>query len=538
MASTQGQDVVLCQLCTNPVEHHCNLCRVDLCSPCILKHLADKTNRHEIVEFINRKEGPVLPECDTHKKKRCEMYCRECCKPTCALCVTTSHKKHDITDIGEIIENKKQQIIADLTELEDVIVPKYRNLTPGVSSAEFDKVITAIQDQEDKICKVARHTGSKLRDEVTEQKRISEQKNKEMQSLALGTEKEINKIIQNNKEVIKAYDAMTVMSYKSRNGEFKDGMKESAMSCPNFVPVLVKEHQILDVFGKLQLQYSNVSDKQQGVLQLLETPVSLKEIQSPYRYKSKLWRITCEGTGKLWVSGDDGTINQIDWDGSILKTINLSENAVALSLNVQQELVFIQSWIGTKIFKYENSSVVTLLELSNWHPRGLFHTVNGNFLISMRSLDEAQSRVVRYSGSIECQVIMNDKRGKPLFSVHSRLVLHLTENGNGDICIADCAGHAVVVVNSSGILRFRYGGNEITKKRNNTFEPLHIVNDKKCHILTNNQSNNNVHIIDCDGNFIRYIEYPCTGGISVDTDHNLVVGESVTGIIRIIKYLE
>lgn len=103
-----------------------------------------------------------------------------------------------------------------------------------------------------------------------------------MQSLALETEKEINKIIQNNKVVIKAYDAMTVMSYKSRNGEFRDGMKESALSCPNFVPVLFKENQILDMFGKLQLQYSNVSDKQQSVLQLMESPVSLKEIQSPY----------------------------------------------------------------------------------------------------------------------------------------------------------------------------------------------------------------------------------------------------------------
>lgn len=298
MASTQGQYVVLCQLCPSPVEHHCNLCRVDLCSPCILKHLADKTNRHEIVDFINRKEGLVLPECDTHKKHRCEMYCIDCCKPTCVLCVTKTHKKHDITDIGEIIENKKQQIIADLKELEDNIVPKYRNFTPTVPSGEFDKVFTAIQDQEDKICKVARGIGSKLRDEVTKQKRISEQKNKEMQSLALETEKEINKIIQNNKGVIKAYDAMTVMSYKSRNGEFRDGMKESALSCPNFVPVLFKENQILDMFGKLQLQYSNVSDKQQSVLQLMESPVSLKEI--PYENKLELWRKTSDETLARW----------------------------------------------------------------------------------------------------------------------------------------------------------------------------------------------------------------------------------------------
>lgn len=47
-----------------------------------------------------------------------------------------------------------------------------------------------------------------------------------------------------------------------------------------------------------------------------------------------------------------------------------------------------------------------------------------------------------------------------------------------------------------------------------------------------------VHIIDFHGKFIRFIEYPCNGGISVDSDHNLVVGESTTGKIRVIKYLE
>lgn len=70
MASTQGQDVVLCQLCTNPVEHHCNLCHVNLSALSALlrtwriKHIGTK------LWFINRKEGHVLPECDPHKKTR------------------------------------------------------------------------------------------------------------------------------------------------------------------------------------------------------------------------------------------------------------------------------------------------------------------------------------------------------------------------------------------------------------------------------------------------------------------------------------
>lgn len=105
--------------------------------------------------------------------------------------------------------------------------------------------------------------------------------------------------------MIKACDAMTIMSYKSRNGKFRDGFKESGLSFPNFLLGLVEEDQIVGMFGKLQLHDSNVLDKQQSVRTLMKTPVLLKEIQRPYGNKSELWRIGCEGTEKIGVSGDN-----------------------------------------------------------------------------------------------------------------------------------------------------------------------------------------------------------------------------------------
>lgn len=52
-------------------------------------------------------------------------------------------------------------------------------------------------------------------------------------------------------------------------------------------------------------------------------------------------------------------------------------------------------------------------------------------------------------------------------------------------------------------------------KRINSFELLDVVNNGNVDILIGDESNNLVHIIDFDGNFIRYIEYPCNGGINV-----------------------
>ena len=145
MATAQGQDIIRCQLCRNPVEHYCNLCHVDLCFNCILTHMADKTKRHEIVEFVNRKEGPVLPECNSHDKTLCETFCNDCHEPTCVLCVTTTHNKHDIIDIKSIIENLKKRIAADVEEMENTTLPKYKKDFGIVnSSKEFDKITNAI----------------------------------------------------------------------------------------------------------------------------------------------------------------------------------------------------------------------------------------------------------------------------------------------------------------------------------------------------------------------------------------------------------
>lgn len=252
MSTFQLQDVVCCQLCQNPAEHHCNLCSVDLCSSCISIHMADKTKKHEIVEFINKKEGPTLPACKSHNKNRCEMYCKDCNVPTCVLCITSTHNKHDIAEIGGIIENIKHRICADLTELENDIAPAYRNVMAGVPSAEFDKVLSAIQDQEDAICKIVRDSASQMREEVTKQKNQSKE-NKETESLAAGIEKELNGIILNSRSVLRSSDVTAIMGYESKNQIFRESYNELGLFYPKYLPGRIKNEQIYEMFGEFQM---------------------------------------------------------------------------------------------------------------------------------------------------------------------------------------------------------------------------------------------------------------------------------------------
>ena len=345
MATSQGQDVVRCQLCPNPVEHHCNLCHVDLCFDCTFKHMADKSKRHEVVDFINKKEGPFFSGCKSHDKNQCEMYCNDCREPMCVLCVTTTHKLHDISDIKSIIDSFKKRIADDVEELEKNIRPKYKK-DYGVekSSNEFDKVMNSIQDQEDNICKIVREIGSRLKDEVAKQKREFEQKNKEFQSSLAKEEKELNKTIKNNEEILESNDAKRILTYKSKNEQFRNGPRQMQVSFPTFLSGNVNRHQLKEMFGTLQRPSNLTPDGKLGMQKLMSNPVVLSTIQTPYGEDTELWTILCDEAGKIWIIGEDEKVYQIEQNGSILQTVSVSNNVLALSLSVEKELIYSANW--------------------------------------------------------------------------------------------------------------------------------------------------------------------------------------------------
>ncbi|XP_062587190.1 uncharacterized protein LOC134248830 [Saccostrea cucullata] len=535
MATSQGQDIICCQLCSNPVEHHCNLCRVDLCLTCIPKHMPDKSREHEIVGYASRKQDSFsLALCNTHKNNRCETYCLDCNIPICIQCLIGLHKKHEFTDINDILQEYKQQIIADTKELENTVLPKYRNINLSTASRRFDKVVSAVKEQEEKIWKAVHEISIQLTDEVAMQKKEAISKYKENQSLA---EKEVNQIVKENKHIIRSNDASAIIRYQTRNEDFRKDPELPRLSCLKLLPGIIKKDQIVSMFGFLQTEEDF---NKPGMLKMMDEPLIFRTIQSPFGGWRRLWRVQCVGSESILISGGDSTIKQIDRTGSILKTIQTNDNVWALTINSQQDPIFsTMHFKRTDIYQYNEGIVKVLLGIRDWFPVGLWYSGNGNLLVSMRSMDTTQSRVVRYSGIKEKQKIQFDRDGQPLFSTGvEKTVILLTENGNGDICAADCYGKMVVVVDSSGPLRFKYTGILSNQSKYREFSPSHIATDVCTQILISDKSNNIVHIIDSDGNFVRYIKQPCDGGLSIDTDHNLFIGDKDTGKIQVIKYLE
>lgn len=438
----------------------------------------------------------------------------------------------------------------DLKELEKSIFPKYRELASNIPfqkaslSKHSQELAKALDKKGDDLHREIDIIIQKLKSDINEMESkhtivLDDEEDKISQTIS-----EIEQAIINVHKLLDSNDVNFVFSYKSNNAVFRKLPPRLKVNLPSFSPQEINREQIAQQIGSLSAlsftkeervytEKTTEGTSSSSFKPLMDEPSIITTINSKH---SSLYNVACLGDDNIWTSGDDNIMNLFNIQGELRKSIknNPNNRPIDIALTKSEDLVY-TDYTGRLVNKVKNTQIEKLMRLPGRRPRGLCVTSADDLLVVVVSDNGEATKVVRYSGSTEQQIIQFNDKGDPLYSYdNSKYVI---ENRNLDICVADFDAGAVVVVNHAGKFRFSYTGPPYSTK--DIFKPRGITTDSQGRILVADCNNDRIHILDQDGVFLRFIEsnsLHTPWGLCVDTKDNLFVAESSTGTIKMIKY--
>lgn len=548
-----AQDPVRCSLCPEVVVIHCGSCQVNLCAQCLSTHIdRNKSLQHEIVPYTSQLVKPEaeLQKCQDHPKQQCDLFCQDCSVPICSRCLTGNHKRHGAVDLEEICETTRSTVKEDLEELRK-FRKEYEKVV-GESKEELAKYIEESDKERDSLRELGKQWHQMI-DKVIDKvgKDMDEIIQSDTKCLQDNTE-EIQSALQDVKDSIKANEDILqddrftrLLSYASKNDAFRIIPSRPAIKTAKIVPVNVKEGDIIPKLihfqRSIRTKLPGYSLNRTGDVSSISTKSLLPEPELIATVKTnckQLKGICHNEDDRVWIYGTDEILREVDITGTVQNCIT------AISKNSQKDIA--KNKMGEIVYSHLSDECVNivregkiskLLDLSGWIPFGVTFNADDDLMVCMRREDYQESKVGIFSQGKLKKEIQFDETGKPLFSA-SRNNMYIKENANRDICVSDWNACAVIVLKSSGELRFRYTGN--LSRSFKQFYPHGIVTDNYCRILVVDRKNDCLHVIDRNGKFLTYITCSLQDPyvLSMDPDENVWVGEYDTGCVKVIRYLE
>lgn len=346
-------------------------------------------------------------------------------------------------------------------------------------------------------------------------------------------------IVQVNRELLGSSNVSEIYNYRPRLTDLRDVPQRPELKEPSLKTRFIPGTERKMEFGKFvnSLTMTSLLSMQDELYlsDLLAEPIVIAVISTQINNRH-LCRLACVGSDRAWVCGQDKTITLVALEGSVRDTVISTCNDFPgdIQLNREGELVY-SDVAHQRVNVVRNGNTEPLITTQDDSlPYNLCCTISGDILIGVghRSAN-SHPKIVRYRGERRVMEIYKDEHGNPIFQgAH----ISVTENINGDIITTDANSKAVVALDNTGRVKFRY--NQSPPGREMPFCPGKVVTDSVGRIIVADD-NHCLHILDQNGRFLRCVDncgLDRPSGLSLDSEGRLWVGSYHTGEIKVIKY--
>lgn len=396
---------------------------------------------------------------------------------------------------------------------------------------------SSIDGEYDKLMTIATQEGEELHrliNTIVDKRKAKLQESKDQHLELIGKEEEkfkdciceIQKRILDLKRLMRSSDVFQLTKYTSENAYFRRMPAKVTVSAPSISPQKISIKQLNEQFGSL-LPLSLITEEDGYTKQNNEEMYFL--LKFIYTKCEKLQSVACLNDEKIWTCGEFDVLILYDLEGKKIKKVPTKSGHIPndIAMTRKGHLVYVD-YTDRTVNRVKNHNIKELIVLKEWRPLNVCCTFSDDLLVVMGSEGGEHAKVVRYVGNTEKQSIQFDGNGQPLYGPSNiKRTKYICENKNRDVCVADSALGAVVVVDKAGKIRFRYTGP--TSSTGRSFEPVGITTDSQCRILTTDNCKQCIHIVDQDGQFLRNIDncyFQNPRGLCVNTKDNLFVAES------------
>ncbi|XP_062618636.1 heat shock 70 kDa protein 12B-like [Saccostrea cucullata] len=256
---TSAQDVIRCDLCeTAIVQKYCDFCHVNLCIPCIGKHISDDYDKHKVVPYREKKLTLIYPKCSAHQTRSSEFHCKTCETSVCSLCaLSDTHRGHTVSPLSDLFYSKKKVIGKDAEELENLISPTYAEIANNIESqianlnGEYGNLKTTLIKCGEEWHRKVDLIVEKLRIEIEKEKT----KHESILKAHLNEIKQIQTLIEqtllNLTQIEDSNEVSLTMEYISRTKELSKLPPKMQILLPTFSSRTIDTEQLYKLFGYL-----------------------------------------------------------------------------------------------------------------------------------------------------------------------------------------------------------------------------------------------------------------------------------------------